>query len=241
LSGVVRQGLLRSTVAVGVVTLAVAAAACGDDGGDGDGAPASTTTSPSTTEGTVDFGSEEEAFSGDDGPTVVVLGDSLINQSRSRLHDLLDPDHRTKIAAYVGEGLGGGAFTTVLGADEPAMQEIAARYAADGADVVVVALGINDAWRPELAADDAVAGLAEIVGRFGSACIVGVEVNPWSEAESYAPAEAAAINAELVRLADVIVPSLTPEQTGEDQIHPTVEGLDVLAAGIADAVRECAT
>jgi lysophospholipase L1-like esterase len=232
--GVIRW---RRAGAVGLVALALLS--CGGDDGGNDGAEAPDEgDAASTTTAVADFGSAEESFTGS-GPTVVILGDSLVVQARDRLHELLDTDHSTKIAAYVGEGLGGGSFTAALGADEPAMQTIAADYEADGADVLVLALGTNDAWRPELGVDDAVAGIDEIVARFPGACVVGVEVNPWSEAPSYDPAEADAITVALAEVADVMVPSLTPEQTADDQIHPNDDGREALASGIADAVRGC--
>ena len=69
--------------------------------------------------------------------------------------------------------------------------------------------------------------------------MVGVEVNPWSAAEGYETGEAASINAELQAIADVMVESLTPSQTRDDQIHPNAAGREALATGIADAVRRC--
>lgn len=242
LSAVGATRWVRSAVlgAVAVVVLSSGASCGGDDGGDGGSPSTAAGGAGTTTTGVADFGSAEEAFSGS-GPTVVILGDSLVVQTRDQLHELLDADHATKIAAYVGEGFGGGSFTAALGADEPAMQGVAADYEADGADVLVLALGTNDAWLPELGVDDAVAGIEEIVARFPGACIVGVEVNPWSEAPGYEPAEADAITAALEGVADVMVPSLTPDQTDADQIHPNADGREALASGIAEAVGDCGT
>jgi lysophospholipase L1-like esterase len=220
-------------VAAGAAAVVVSAAlaGCGGDHAASDDQTTSTTRGP-------DFGRAEDEFSGS-GPAVVILGDSLVVEVRDRLHELLDPDNRTKIAAFIGEGFAGGPLSAVLETAEPTMLDVAARYADDGADVVVLALGTNDALQPELGVTDAVAGLREIVGRFPDACVVGVEVNPWSAAEGYETLEAASINAELQAVADVMVESLTPAQTGDDQIHPNAAGREALANGIADSVRQC--
>jgi lysophospholipase L1-like esterase len=203
---------------------------CGSD--DSPGAPP-----PST--GGFDVGVIEDDYAGS-GPTLVILGDSITNQSRAELHQVLDPHYRTKVGAVTGEGFGGGPLTAAVGEGRRGMLEAAAEYALDDPSTVVIALGTNDAWNPQLGLDAAKEAMAAMVATFPESCVVGVAVSEWSEAENYDRGEARSLNAQLRDLADVVVPALEPSDVGADMIHPTTEGKTAFAQAVASGVRTCA-
>jgi len=212
---------------VGVVSVSTS---CGSD--DSPGAPP-----PST--GGFDMGLIEDDYAGS-GPTLVILGDSITDHSRAELHRALDPHYRTKIGAVVGEGFGGGPLSSAVGEGRSGMLGAATAYARDDPSTVVIALGTNDAWSPQLGLDAATEAMADMIARFPESCVVGVAVSEWSEAENYDRDEARSLNAQLGDLADVVVPALQPSDVGADMIHPTTEGRAAFAQAVASGVRRCA-
>jgi lysophospholipase L1-like esterase len=184
------------------------------------------------------MGEIESEYSGS-GPTVVVLGDSIADQSRRELHRVLDPHYRTKIAAVWGEGFDSGPLSDAVAEGRAVMLEAAAEYARDTPTTVVIALGTNDAWNPRLELDAAEAGMAQMVGEFPRSCIVGVEVNEWSKAENYDASEARALNEQLRVLVDVVVPALQRSDVSDDMIHPKAEGKMVFARAVRSGVQQC--
>jgi hypothetical protein len=176
-------------------------------------------------------------FRSDDGVrTFAALGDGL-----PKLHRIRDRRYRTKIGAVTGEGFGGGPFSDAIKADMSVMVKAATEYADDDPAVVVLALGTNVAWKPELSLDAAESAMADMIAYFRNSCIVGVEISEWSDAENYDRNEARELNAWLRRLADVAVPALEPSDVGDDQIHPRPAGRKVFAEAMASAARECPT
>ena len=184
------------------------------------------------------MGEIESEYSGS-GPTVVVLGDSIADQSRRELHRVLDPHYRTKIAAVWGEGFASGPLSAAIAEGRAVMLGAAAEYARDTPATVVIALGTNDAWNPRLELDAAEDAMAQMVAEFPDSCIVGVEVNEWSKAENYDRSEAGALNEQLRARADVVVPALQPSDVGDDMIHPRAEGKRAFAHAVASGVRQC--
>jgi lysophospholipase L1-like esterase len=191
---------------------------------------------PST--GGFDTGEIESEYAGS-GPALVVLGDSIADQSRAELHRVLDPHYRTKIAALTGEGFGNGPLSAASGDGRALMLEAATDYARDDPVTVVIALGTNDAWNPRLGLDAAQAAMDDMVAMFPDSCVVGVEVSEWSEAENYDREEARALNEQLRTLVDVVVPALPPSDVGADMIHPRPEGRTAFAHAVASGVGEC--
>ena len=184
------------------------------------------------------MGEVESEYAGS-GPTVVVLGDSIADVSRSELHQVLDPHHRTKIAAVWGEGFASGPLSAAIAEGKAVMLDAAAEYARDAPATVVLALGTNDAWNPRLELDAAEAAMAQMVAGFPDSCIVGVEINEWSKAQNYDRGEAAALNEQLRALVDVVVPALQPSDVADDMIHPKAKGRMAFARAIASGVGRC--
>ena len=173
------------------------------------------------------------------GPELVMLGDSITVQSHAALHRVLDRNYRTKIGALVGEGFGWPPRLATTKVDTPLMQTAAADYARDDPEIVVVALGTNDAWLPQLT-------LAERVRRSarwwtGSPKRASSRSRSTSgpTAPNYDRGEARAINAELRQLADVTVPALTKAEISSDLIHPNASGIEAYARAVAHAARSC--
>jgi lysophospholipase L1-like esterase len=227
----VRMG--RSMVLLACLAVGLVPTGCGAE----DSETAPSTTSPPSTNG-FDMGAIESGYSGS-GPTLVVLGDSITDQSRDELHQVLDPHYRTKIAAVTGEGFANGPLSASLGKGRAVMLETATDYARGKPTKVVIALGTNDAWNPRLSLDATHDAMAKMVAMFIESCVVGVEVSEWSEAESYDPNKARALNAQLRALADVIVPPLPPSEVGSDMIHPRTAGRKAFADAVASGVRQC--
>jgi lysophospholipase L1-like esterase len=184
------------------------------------------------------MGEIESEYSGS-GPTVVVLGDSIADVSRTELHHVLDRHYRTKIAAVWGEGFASGPLSAAIAEGKAVMLVAAAEYARDTPTTVVVVLGTNDAWNPRLELDAAENAMAQMVAEFPTSCIVGVEINEWSKARNYDRGEAAALNEQLRVLADVVVPALEPSDVAEDMIHPKAEGRMAFARAIDSGIRRC--
>jgi len=193
----------------------------------------------STTAPNFPLGSVEHRWSGEGTHTVVVLGDSITVLARDSLREALGARYRTKIAALTGEGFGGGPLTSSLDAGEPLLQQAAAEYGADSPDVVVLALGTNDAWQPSLVLDDALDGMTFIVSQFPASCIVAVEIAASSDADGYDEVEAGALNDALAGIGDEVVPALTAAETRPDRIHPNDRGVYGFVERVASAVDRC--
>jgi lysophospholipase L1-like esterase len=229
------------TILAGLVVLV---ASCGGAGGgedDGADAPPPTEAASATTTTVEDMGAVEEEFEGD-GPTVVVVGDSLTVSSRAELRDALD-GYAVKIAALRGEGLAGGPFSERW--DRLIMAEALEAYATDSPDVLVFALGTNDAWQSDLTTEELDAGWDRFLDLYPDTCLVGVTVTEDAPAaEGYDVAEAAHVNERIRADADVVV-DWDAEGGGErytdpsDTIHLTEEGAELRARLIAEGVDTC--
>jgi hypothetical protein len=194
------------------------------------------TTAPSPTPDPA-FGRIEADYQGD-GPKVVVLGDSITVQSRAELQREL-ADYALKVGALRGEGLGGGPFSETFG--EGAMLGAARLYAPDDPEVVVIALGTNDAWSADIALPATREAWRTITGFFDSACIVGVTIVEATTAAGYDADEARAINELITADSDQVVDwrELGARVTAGDGIHVTPEGAEVRAEAIRRAVDAC--
>lgn len=226
-----------------LVGMAVLVASCGgDDDDEGSGGPTSTEAPPATTTTVVeDVGTVEQAFVGD-GPTVAVVGDSLTVSSRDELRAALD-GYSVKIAALRGEGLAGGPFSDRW--DQLIMAEALADYAADAPDVLVFALGTNDAWQSDLTVEELDAGWDRLLGLFPDTCLVGVTVTEDApEADGYEPAEAAHINERIRADVDVVVDWAAEGGDARytdpiDTVHLTPEGAELRSRLIREGVDAC--
>jgi lysophospholipase L1-like esterase len=164
------------------------------------------------------------------GPTVLVLGDSITDHSRSELHEALT-GHAVRISGWVGSTVGlNRQYIDALGDDQP--------------DVVVVNLGTNDAWQ-HVPVTASVADLDALLERFGDSCKVLVTVTTLGE-QGYDRAIAAAFNDAIADRADVVVEwndvvVNEPQLLDPDGIHPTIAGRQRLAELVATAVDECPT
>ena len=185
------------------------------------------------------FGAVEEEWTGEGGPTVVVLGDSIVHQTRDALHQALG-GYRVRIAAGVGEGWSGGPISE--GEGTHVMADVARSYAELDPDIVVLALGTNDALQPGLTLDAALESMRSIVDELGGACIVGVRVSTLATASGFDPNEARAIDDALAQLADETVDIEPVAATGfePDGVHPRPDAYGAYAQVIADAVGRCA-
>ena len=168
-----------------------------------------------------DFDGIEQAWSGDDGRTVVALGDSLLYLIRHDLHDVLDADHRVRIATARGVPIG-----------DPIVRQWASELGALDPDVAVLALGTIDV-ASGLPFEQTVAGTEAVFAAFADACTVAVEV----DYPALRPGEADPVNNLLRSYADVTV---HPEfELGADNVHPSEQGERHLAAQIDAAVDLC--
>lgn len=209
--------------------------------------PSSSTTAdpdasgPGPSDEAEDWGAVETSFTGS-GPSVVILGDSITVESRPQVRAALD-GHSVKIAAVLGEGLSGGPMSDAVG--NGGMPEIAATYAEDEPAVAVVALGTNDAWKPELSLEAARAALDDIVAAFDGTCLVTVTITEASTADDYDRDQAAQINQLLREAGDQVVDwggrSTSPSggYVLDDGIHPTPAGSELFADLVRDGVRGC--
>lgn len=218
-------------------------AACSNGAPGADHPPPTTATAstpPTVVAPADDFGTIGSEYEGT-GPKVALLGDSISVRSREQVREALS-GYSLKVGAVRGEGLSGGSISRALGGGS--MLDVAAQYAKDPPEVLVLELGTNDAWLAPLSAEDATAAVETIVGEFPSSCVVAVTITEVSTAKGYDRGEARRINRSVRSVADQIVEWGT-ESTGRpglllpDGIHPTGQGSEVLAAGIADGVRSC--
>jgi len=175
-----------------------------------------------------------------DGSTVAILGDSLTVQARSTLRELL-ADQALKIAALNGEGMSGGPLSDGVGS--PIMASMVREYAADPPDVIVVALGTNDAWQPDLDAASFERQWMAMTRAFADSCIVGVTATENTEAWNYDADDAVAVNRIIRRTSDVVVDwaelGTDPTYTGVDGIHLTDAGRERFALLINRGVDRC--
>jgi lysophospholipase L1-like esterase len=175
-----------------------------------------------------------------DGPRLVLVGDSISALSEDELRAAL-ADRSVRMAAIQGEGLAGGGLTTAGGLGS--MGAWAADVAADEPEVVVVALGTNDALLGELALPDALAAWDRIAEAHEAACLVGVSFPAGGEGVD--AAEARALDDRMRARSDVVVPwaeaaAADPGRYLEaDGIHPTTAGQELFASLVADAAGAC--
>jgi lysophospholipase L1-like esterase len=170
------------------------------------------------------------------GPTVAILGDSIIAKSRDALRDALQ-QFSIRIASRTG---------TTIAVFRPVAEDLART----SPDVVVVNLGTNDVWW-QLPVEQVVADFQAMLDLFPSACTVGVTVTEhgtpvWTPYRpTYNQALAAefnvAVRARVDRVADweTAIASDLARYTGDDRIHPTKRGQRLLAQLIEDAVTAC--
>lgn len=188
-----------------------------------------------------DIGSVDAGYTGS-GPRVLVLGDSITHSSRAQIAARLQ-GHAVRVGAVVGEGLAPGPWSEALG--RGGMVEVAEGMAGDDPDVVVIALGTNDAWNPNLTLPSAEAGLRRLVELFPHSCLVTVAIVESPAADGYDGDEARAINRLLAGVADVVVPwGARAEAAGsrylsDDGIHLTPEGQEMFADLVGEAVESC--
>ena len=162
------------------------------------------------------------------GPRAVVVGDSLSNTGRVTLHAELGKVFATKIAA-----ISGSRYSTMLPYSET--------YAADRADVAVIALGTNDRQLPHnLTAS--LEGLNQTYDLFAESCTVGITVttdhpNPEVNIKASAINDAASSRADVMVDWDGYDHELGITQT--DGTHPTQEGYRLRAELIAAAASTC--
>jgi lysophospholipase L1-like esterase len=176
------------------------------------------------------------------GRKVVVLGDSLTVLGWKRLYRALARDHRLAITAWVGEGYNPGVLSRL--AESEALVPLAARttYAPTRPDVVVIALGTNDALYRR-STDRALAVMRQLVEMFGGACLVGVTLPEHLTIAKWSNEQARALNAGMREWADRVVDwariSIRPGALQPDSIHPTETGTRLRSAAIVSAVRTC--
>ena len=168
--------------------------------------------------------------------SVVVLGDSIVQRSVPDIEAELG-DYDLRIAAFVGEGYGGGGFSD----DQNGWwaRDLARQYSTEGFDVAVVALGTNDALRPDVTPDETAAGVDQILGVWpDETCVVGVLPRAANDAPGYDQAEAAQVRAAVAEGVDVVVEYGYADDG--DGIHPRwPDGVVAVGATIADGVRAC--
>lgn len=174
------------------------------------------------------------------GPKVVILGDSLTVSSRSELRERL-AHTSLKIGAHFGEGLAGGSISDAVG--DRVMITISSTYALDPPEVVVIALGTNDAWNPDLDLVDSVAAWDSIRSHFAGACIVGVTATESATKNSYDQETARTLN-ELIRsdshqVVDWAATGTSRDLHTDDLIHLTPRGRAHRSDLIAESVDQC--
>jgi hypothetical protein len=172
------------------------------------------------------------------GGSVVVLGDSISDFSRSEIVDAFGGEAQVEVLARVG-----GTFES--------SQAAADEVAASDPRVVVVELGTNDVWsrRP---LGEVTEEADELLAKFPESCVVIVTLNEQAvEARSlagvlYDNQAATALNDELRRRADELVDWSQAANRDRasylDQgtIHPTPSGRALLAGLMKDAADRCA-
>lgn len=169
------------------------------------------------------------------------MGDSLTVQARASLRAQLD-HYTLKVGALFGEGISGGALSRYMAA--PIMPAVAADYAQDQPDVLVIALGTNDVWQPGYGADSFEMAWHHTLRQFPGACTVGVTVTETDQVLLYSREEAQKVNRVIRRTADVVIDwaeiGKSPDYTTPDNIHLTANGRTHFAELIAAGVAECA-
>ena len=235
------------TVAIGLawlIAMAIPAAGCSNasssskHGSVGTTAATVGTTAATTTSGPTDPGGVIDPAYRGEGPTVAVLGDSLTYISRDELRADL-AQYSLRIAAWLGEGFDGGPFSDTFG-DERLMLDLAPKFATDAPDVLVLALGTNDAWNPSRSLPDALAVMQRIVSTFPDSCLVGVTIPQDLTIPDYDNQRGRAINSAMRGWADVVADwRPTPQMLAPDGVHPTGAGIPARAKLVGDAVRRC--
>ncbi len=236
-----RRWTMALVVVVALAGSAYLVAACGGDDDEPGAAPSTEVTT--TTTATVDGPDVEPDYTGE-GPTVAIVGDSLTASSRDALHEALE-GHAVKIAAVRGEGLAGGPLSDTFG--RGVMADAMASYSLDPPDVLVFALGTNDAWQADLTTEEFLAEWDRLIGLFPDTCLVGVTVTEDAPAAdpAYDGDEAEAINDRIRAEVDVVVDWATVGDDDRytdpsDTIHLTDEGrarrADLIAEGVADCL-----
>lgn len=174
-----------------------------------------------------------------DGPTVAVYGDSLTVRATPVLRELFEGEGLSaRITAVQGEGFGGGQWSSIM--DPDGLIASTAEEDPVHRDVVVIALGTNDAWEELLSVEAALEGLDRIVGAVGDACIIAVEASEDSENESYDEDEARRINEAVRVAADRIIEfDLVAEHRSDDDVHLTSEGYEILARAMVAEAKAC--
>jgi lysophospholipase L1-like esterase len=189
-----------------------------------------------------EFGGSQRTYIGH-GSKVVVLGDSLTASEWYRLYGTLDQDHAVAITALVGEGYDRGTLATKFG-PSGSLSFAAARYARMDPQVVVLAIGTNDAWNRRPIAP-ALAAMHAMVGGFHGACLVGVTLPEHSRVPGWSNAEAHVLNEATRGWADQIVDwASLSTRTGvlaSDGIHTTTAGARLRADAIVAAIARCGT
>ena len=185
------------------------------------------------------LGGTDHAYIGE-GPTVVILGDSLVMMSRKALRaDLKGTSSR--LAGRAGEGLSGGGQSTAWG--KPLMLTLAKDLRDSNPDVTVIALGTNDALSPALGLPAAIDAWNKMTQDLSGSCLVAVTVSETSKAENFSQHTAKEINKVMRRDADVIVDwnalGSSDRYTRPDDIHPTPLGQAHYAKLIRQGIDEC--
>lgn len=202
--------------------------------------PVTTTTAPPTTR---PMHRVDETWVGT-GPQVVFLGDSLTVVGDLPLISAL-PNRASRIIAFFGEGFSGGPFSTGFGLESVVYHDAQRLSTSERPDVVVLALGTNDAWRSTLPATSSIAGIDRMVALFPESCIVATTVDEdVPEQTNYSSDHAHTINGHLATVSDVVVDwqaeiDADPSLVASDGIHLTTAGSNRRAAVAAAAVDDC--
>lgn len=168
-------------------------------------------------------------------PVAVVLGDSITHLSSHVINMALDPTHQVHIVGEAGEGFGGGQDSYL---DQPRrmVQWAVWHGAVTRPDVVVLALGTNDALDEDITLSETFNGVVDTFVQFPDACIVSMGIQ---DSPNLNRIEARLINTLLHAWSDVYVaPSF--ETVAHDGIHPTQPvGRIFFAESIRQGVTLC--
>ena len=178
------------------------------------------------------------------GPKVAILGDSLTASNSLEMIRTL-PDLSLKFVAFTGEGFAGGPLSTGFNRDSVLYDGAVAISIQDQPDVVVIALGTNDAWTPAVSASSAITELDRIVALFPESCIVATTIRELvPEQVDYDMLKARALNERLLAVADEVIDwnaavVADPGLVGSDGIHLSPAGHEQRAALTTIAVAKC--